>query len=70
MMDDRQLETQRKSSDRRTLAEDDQRPVKKPRIVNDVDDKGKTDSQEKLNQKVSIFIHTNTKQQDNTSRQL
>ncbi|XP_065904261.1 midasin-like isoform X2 [Dysidea avara] len=26
---------QRKSSDRRTLADDDQRPVKKPRIVND-----------------------------------
>lgn len=61
-----QLESQRKSSDRRTLADDDQRPVKKPRIVNDDIDNNKesTDPSETQNQEVyhasySLILHTN-----------
>ena len=64
--DNMQLESQRKSSDRRTLADDDQRPVKKPRIVNDDIDNNKesTDPSETQNQEVyyasySLTLHTN-----------
>ena len=55
--DNMQLESQRKSSDRRTLADDDQRPVKKPRIVNDDIDNNKesTDPSETQNQEVYIL---------------
>lgn len=52
--DNTQLEPQRRSLDRRALADDDHRPVKKPRIVNDeVKNKEQTEIK---NQKVSIFI--------------
>ena len=56
--DNMQLESQRKSSDRRTLADDDQRPVKKPRIVNDDIDNNKesTDPSETQNQEVYIHL--------------
>ena len=47
------MEPQRKSSDRRTLADDDHRPVKKPRIVDDeVDNKKQSDSNEMQTQEV------------------
>ena len=50
-----QLESQRKSSDSRTLADDDQRPVKKLRIVND-DHKEPTESSETQNQEVAMHL--------------
>ena len=55
--DNMQLDSQRKSSDRRTLADDDHRPVKKPRIVNDDIDNNKesTDPSETQNQEVYIL---------------
>lgn len=55
MLDNVQLEPQRKSSDRRALADDDNRPVKKPRIVNEeVDKKEESDSNEMQDQEVCI----------------
>ena len=54
-LDNMQLESQRKSSDRRTLADDDQRPVKKPRIVNN-DHKEPTDPSETQNQEVVMHL--------------
>jgi len=62
MLDNVQLEPQRKSSDRRALADDDSRPVKKPKIV--VNDKKQTDSSEIQDQEVCfcsvIFVNNST----------
>ena len=55
MLDNIQVEPHRKSSDRRALADDDERPVKKPRIV-DVDNKDQTDSNKMQDKEVCVFV--------------